>query len=73
LRAGLVQFKVPGMPMITVDMFPGRTEEQKRALVHELTEAFVRTCDGKREGIWVVLREVQPENWAIGGQLLSDR
>jgi 4-oxalocrotonate tautomerase len=61
------------MPMITVDMFPGRTEEQKRALVHELTEAFVRTCDGKREGIWVVLREVQPENWAIGGQLLSDR
>jgi len=61
------------MPMITVDMFPGRTEEQKRALVHELTEAFVRTCDGKREGIWVVLREVEPENWAIGGQLLSDR
>jgi 4-oxalocrotonate tautomerase len=73
LRAGLVQFRVLTMPMITVDMFPGRTEEQKRALVHELTEAFVRTCDGKREGIWVVLREVQPENWAIGGQLLSDR
>lgn len=61
------------MPMITVDMFPGRTEEQKRALVHELTEAFVRTCDGKREGIWVVLREVEPENWAIGGKLASDR
>jgi 4-oxalocrotonate tautomerase len=61
------------MPMITVDMFPGRTAEQKRALVHELTEALVRTCDVKREGVWVVLREVQPENWAIGGTLASDR
>jgi len=41
--------------------------------VHELTEALVRTCDVKREGVWVVLREVQPENWAIGGTLASDR
>jgi 4-oxalocrotonate tautomerase len=61
------------MPMITVDMFPGRTEEQKRALVHELTEAFARTCDVKREAVWVVLREVDPGNWAIGGKLASDR
>lgn len=61
------------MPMITVDMFPGRTAEQKRALVHELTEAMARTCDVKREAVWVVLREVQPENWAIGGTLASDR
>jgi 4-oxalocrotonate tautomerase len=61
------------MPMITVDMFPGRTEEQKRALVHELTEAMVRTCDVNREGVWVVLREVPRENWAVGGTLASDR
>jgi 4-oxalocrotonate tautomerase len=59
--------------MITVDMFPGRTTEQKRALVHELTEAMARTCDVKPEAVWVVLREVQPENWAIGGTLASER
>ncbi|MCS7482398.1 4-oxalocrotonate tautomerase family protein [Umezawaea endophytica] len=59
--------------MITVDMFPGRTAEQKRALVRELTEAMVRTCDAKPEGVWVVLREVEPENWAIGGTLASER
>ena len=61
------------MPMITVDMFPGRTEDQKRALVHELTEALARTCDVKREAVWVVIREVEAGNWAIGGQLVSDR
>ena len=44
------------MPMITVDMFPGRTEEQKRALVREMTDAIVRTCDVKPEGVWVVIR-----------------
>ena len=61
------------MPMITVDMFPGRTEEQKRALVREMTDAIVRTCDVKPEGVWVVIREVDAGNWAIGGQLVSDR
>lgn len=61
------------MPMITVDMFPGRTADQKRALVRELTEAMARTCDVKPEAVWVVLREVQPDDWAIGGTLASDR
>ena len=30
------------MPMIRVEMYKGRTPEQKRALAKELTEAFVR-------------------------------
>ncbi|WP_245886289.1 tautomerase family protein [Umezawaea tangerina] len=59
--------------MITVDMFPGRTDEQKRALVRELTDAIARTCDVKPEGVWVVIRETESTNWAIGGQLVSDR
>jgi 4-oxalocrotonate tautomerase len=59
------------MPLIKVDMFPGRTAEQKRALVAELTEAFVRTCGGNRESVWVMLNEVPRDHWAVGGELRS--
>ena len=61
------------MPMISVSMFPGRTAEQKRELVREVTEAFVRTCGGKPEGVWVTITEVPAEHWAAGGTLFSDR
>ena len=37
------------MPIIRVEMFAGRTEEQKRALVKELTDGFVRTAGGDPE------------------------
>ncbi|MFJ9776088.1 4-oxalocrotonate tautomerase family protein [Kitasatospora sp. NPDC101157] len=60
------------MPMITVDMREGRTVEQKRALVQRLTEAFVETCDCPPDGVWIVLRDVSTDNWAIGGRLQSD-
>ena len=57
------------MPLISVSMFPGRTPEQKRELVAKLTDAFVETCGGNREGVWVVVNEVAPENWGIGGTI----
>ncbi|WP_020669659.1 2-hydroxymuconate tautomerase [Amycolatopsis nigrescens] len=61
------------MPLINVTMFPGRTEEQKRELVRELTDAFARTCDANPDGVWVTINEVPPERWAVGGRLISDR
>lgn len=57
------------MPYISVSMYPGRTQEQKRELVAKLTDAFVETCGGKREGVWVVINEVPAENWGVGGEL----
>jgi 4-oxalocrotonate tautomerase len=59
------------MPLITVSMFPGRSDEQKAELVEALTEAFLKTCGGNRDGVWVILDEVPKSNWAVGGQLRS--
>jgi 4-oxalocrotonate tautomerase len=61
------------MPVIRVEMFEGRTADQKRALVKALTDAFVETAGGRRESIQVVLTDVAPENWATGGTLFSDK
>lgn len=61
------------MPMIRVEMFKGRNAEQKRALVKELTEAFVRTAGGKAQSVQIVLVDVDKGDWAGGGQLYSDK
>ena len=61
------------MPIIRVEMFTGRTEEQKRALVNELTNAFVKTAGGKPESVTVVITDVDKVNWGVGGELFEDR
>ncbi len=61
------------MPMIRVEMFAGRTAEQKRALVKELTDAFVRTAGGTPESVQIVLSDVEKGDWASAGQLFSDK
>ena len=55
------------MPIIRVEMFPGRTEDQKRELVKELTAAFVKTAGGKPEAVFVVLNDIEKSNWGAGG------
>ncbi len=61
------------MPIIRVEMFKGRSRDQKRALVRELTDGFVRTCGGKPEGLHVIITEVDREDWGSGGQLSVDK
>ena len=47
------------MPVIRVEMFK-RTQEQKRDLARELTEAFVRTCGGNKDAIKIRFIDVSP-------------
>ena len=58
--------------MITAQMFPGRTAEQKEALASRLTEVFLETCGTPgqdRSAVWVVIDEVPRDHWAVGGVL----
>ena len=61
------------MPTIRVELFEGRTVEQKRACAAALTEAVVRTLGGSPEGVDVVFVEVARHDWATGGKLWSDK
>jgi 4-oxalocrotonate tautomerase len=55
------------MPFVEVTLIAGRTPEKKRELMKRLTDAVEETIDAPRESIRVVLREVPPEHWAVGG------
>ncbi|KPM78319.1 tautomerase family protein [Cobetia sp. UCD-24C] len=61
------------MPMIRAEFLTGKTQEQKRELVEALTRETARVLGVREQSVWVVLKEVEPENWAVAGTLLSER
>lgn len=61
------------MPTIRVELFEGRTLDQKRALAQALTEATVRTLGGSADGVDIVFFDIPRHDWATGGVLWSDK
>jgi len=61
------------MPVVTVQMYEGRTMDQKRALARGITEVVSRVTGVTSEGVHVIIDEVKRENWSIGGLLWPDR
>jgi 4-oxalocrotonate tautomerase len=59
------------MPIINVKLTPGATPEQKAAIVREMTEVLVRVLDKNPASTHVVIEEVEPENWGIGGETVA--
>lgn len=60
------------MPTIIVEMFTGRTDEQKRALVKLVTQGAVDALGVRPEGVRVRITEIEKRHSAIGGVLRSD-
>jgi len=61
------------MPTIRVEMFEGRTPEQKQEFVKALTEATVSTLGTSPEAVDVILTEIKRTDWATGGVLWSEK
>lgn len=61
------------MPMIRVELFEGRSVEQKRALARALTDAVVQTLGGQAESVHIVFQDVARHDWATAGLLWSER
>jgi 4-oxalocrotonate tautomerase len=60
------------MPIVRVEMWSGRTKEQKAELARAITDAVVNIAKTTPEATMVVFEDVSMENWAIGGVLSSD-
>jgi len=60
------------MPTLRVELFEGRSPQQKAALAKELTEACVRVLGGSAGGVDVIFQDVTRHDWATGGVLWSD-
>ena len=55
------------MPVVRVAFYEGRSAAQKREVDEAITDALVRVCGSKREGVHVMFENVSKEDWVIGG------
>ena len=60
------------MPIVKVEMWAGRTHEQKQKLAKAITEACMEIVDAPADGTLVIFEDVPKENWAVAGVLSSD-
>ena len=57
----------------TIEMMKGRTVEQKKKLVEEITRVSVEILGGSPESVDILITDIKRENWATGGKLWLER
>lgn len=55
------------MPIVEITLLEGRSETQKRTLVKEVTDAIVSSIGAPKEAVRIILREIPPGHFAVGG------
>lgn len=61
------------MPILRLEIPPGRTPEQKRNFAREVTRVAVETLNCKPESLDVLIVEVPKEHWAKAGKFMSEQ
>lgn len=61
------------MPMVRIELYPGRTPEQKTACAREIVKSMQQHLNAKPETIQVVYVDVAPSDWLQGAQLAAGK
>lgn len=61
------------MPLIEVHLLEGRTDEQKKELLQEITRAVHKSIGAPLPYIRVWIQEFSPKEYMIAGELYADR
>ena len=60
------------MPIVNVKLIEGRSDEQLRGLVNDVTEAVHKNAQAPKENIHVIIEEMKPEHYGVAGVRKSD-
>ena len=60
------------MPVVTIDMWEGRTIEQKKQLVEGITSVVKEKLGVSPEHLTIIIKDNPKHNWASGGKLASE-
>ena len=61
-------FKTEAFMIIEIDLFPGRTKEQKKDLIESVTNLLNEKLSIEPSDVFIVIKEPPLENWGIGGK-----
>jgi 4-oxalocrotonate tautomerase len=59
------------MPIVNVQLLPGRSKEVKAKIAAGITDVLINVAGGSREHCIVLFEEISADNWAIGGDTVS--
>ena len=60
------------MPEVTIELLEGRTLDQKRGLVKDMTDAVVRNCGVQHGDVTIIIHENLRSDKAKACKLFSD-
>ncbi|WNF05437.1 4-oxalocrotonate tautomerase [Brevibacillus borstelensis] len=55
------------MPIVQIQVLEGRDKQQIARLIASVTEAVVASLEVKPEQVRVIVSEVPPTHWGVGG------
>ncbi|TFE04188.1 2-hydroxymuconate tautomerase [Jeotgalibacillus salarius] len=61
------------MPIVTVKMLEGRSDDQKKALAEKVTDAVVETTGATPDKVSIIIEEMKKTDYAVGGVRVSDQ
>ena len=59
------------MPVVIVEMWAGRTVEQKKQIAGNITEAFTR-IGTPADQVQIIFKDNDKNNWSIGSKMASE-
>ncbi len=59
------------MPLVIVEMWEGRSIDQKKQLVEGITSVMT-SMDIPPQAVQIIIKDNPKHNWAIGGKLASE-
>ncbi|CAN5304332.1 hypothetical protein BH09ACT10_BH09ACT10_14440 [soil metagenome] len=61
------------MPFIQISHTLPSDPERNRLIAEAVTAAYAQASGKAPSSVWVTINQVKPEDWSVGGTLLSDR
>ncbi len=61
------------MPIVQVHLLEGRSREQKKDLVKEMTASICSSLGVRPEQVRIILSEMNPDEYSVGGELFSEK
>ncbi len=61
------------MPIIQFNLLEGRSDEQKQRLAEKVTDVVVETLGVKREAVRILIHQLGPYDFAVGGVTQAER
>ena len=61
------------MPLVHIDLIEGRSEEQLKGLVKDVTAAISKNANVPAVRVHIVLNEMRKDRYSVGGTMVSDK